>query len=51
VVILLSDAPDPCVDEVSQMLGATEVCHKASELNHIREILRGLVQAQAAVPA
>ncbi len=51
VVILLSDAPDPCVDEVSRMLGATEVCHKASELNRIRDILRRLVDPQSAVPA
>ena len=51
VVILLSDSPDPCVDEVSQMLGATEVCHKASELNRIREILRRLVHTGAAVAA
>jgi chemotaxis response regulator CheB len=51
VVILLSDAPDPCVDEVSHLLGATAVCHKTSELNRLREILRGLVQAQSAVPA
>jgi two-component system, NarL family, invasion response regulator UvrY len=50
-VILLSDAPDPCVDEVSQLLGATEVCHKASELNRIRDVLRRLAQDQAAVAA
>jgi DNA-binding NarL/FixJ family response regulator len=50
-VILLSDAPDPCVDEVSHLLGATEVCHKASELNRLREVLRRLVQEQSAVPA
>ena len=43
-VILLSDAPDPCVDEVSRMLGAMEVCHKGSELNRVREILRSLAQ-------
>ena len=42
-VILLCDAPDPCVDEVSRLLGATEVCDKATELNRIREILRRLV--------
>jgi two-component system, NarL family, response regulator LiaR len=51
VVILLSDGPDPCVDEVSQMLGATEVCLKASDLNRIPDILRRLVEARAAVPA
>jgi YesN/AraC family two-component response regulator len=50
-VILLSDSPDPCVDEVSQMLGATEVCHKASELNRIRDILRRLVDSRSAVAA
>jgi type III secretory pathway component EscV len=31
------------VDEVSRLLGATEVCDKATELNRIREILRRLV--------
>jgi DNA-binding NarL/FixJ family response regulator len=51
VVILLSDASDPCVDEVSRMLGATEVCHKGGELTRIRELLRGLVSAPPAVPA
>jgi DNA-binding NarL/FixJ family response regulator len=51
VVILLSDEADPCVDEVSYLLGATEVCHKGSELNRIREILRRLVHAQTAVAA
>jgi two-component system, NarL family, invasion response regulator UvrY len=50
-VILLSDAPDPCVDEVSHMLGATEVCHKSSELNRIREVLRRLVYSRSAVAA
>jgi DNA-binding NarL/FixJ family response regulator len=50
-VILLSDAPDPCVDEVSHLLGATEVCHKSSEFNRIREVLRRLVQAESAVAA
>ena len=43
-VILLSDAPDPCVDEVSQMLGATEVCYGAGELNRVREVLRRLAR-------
>ena len=50
-VILLSDAPDPCVEEVSQMLGATDVCHKAGELNRIRDILRRLVNARSPVAA
>ena len=27
-VVLLSDAFDPCVEEVSRMLGATEVCYR-----------------------
>jgi len=43
-IILLSETPDPCVEEVSRLLGATEVCDKASELSRIREILRRLVQ-------
>ena len=51
VIILLSDAPDPCVEEVSRMLGAMEVCHKGSELSRVRELLRGLAQAPPAVPA
>ena len=50
-VILLSDAPDPCVEEVSHLLGATEVCHKASELNRIREVLRRIVREQSVIPA
>jgi chemotaxis response regulator CheB len=50
-VILLSDAPDPCVDEVSRMLGATEVCHKASDLTRIREILHRLADTPSAVAA
>jgi DNA-binding NarL/FixJ family response regulator len=51
VVILLSDASDPCVDEVSQMLGATEACYKGGDLTRIRELLRGLVCAQPAATA
>ena len=39
VVIVLSAAPDPCVEEVSRMLGATEVCHMGSGLNPLREAL------------
>ena len=50
-VILLTDEADPCVDEVSHLLGATEVCHKASELNRIREVLRRLVEARHPVAA
>ncbi len=50
-VILLSDAPDPCVEEVSHLLGATEVCHKARELNRIREVLRRIVREQSVIPA
>jgi DNA-binding NarL/FixJ family response regulator len=50
-VVLLSDSVDPCVDEVSHLLGATEVCHKASELNRIREVLRRLVQERLSVAA
>jgi len=43
-VIVLSDAPDPCVEEVSRLLGATEVCHKADKLRRVREVLRRLVR-------
>jgi two-component system, NarL family, invasion response regulator UvrY len=50
-VILLSDSVDPYVDEVSQLLGATEVCHKASGLNRIREVLRRLAQDRLSVVA
>jgi DNA-binding NarL/FixJ family response regulator len=50
-VVLLTDQADPCVDEVSHLLGATAVCHKASELNRIREILRQLVEIRRPVAA
>jgi DNA-binding NarL/FixJ family response regulator len=50
-VILLSDAPDPCVDEVSQMLGATEVCHKAGELHRMRDTLRRIARVHPPPPA
>ncbi len=43
-VILLSDAPDPCVEEVSRLLGATEICYRGSELSRVREVLQRLVQ-------
>jgi len=50
-VILLTEEADPCVDEVSHMLGAAEVCHKSSELNRIREILRLLAGVRQPVAA
>ena len=50
-VILLSDAPDPCVEEVSRLLGATEICYRGSELTRLREVLRQLVQERLSVPA
>ncbi len=43
-VILLSDAPDPCVEEVSRLLGATEICYRGNELSRVREVLRKLVR-------
>ena len=43
-VILLSESPDPCVEEVSQLLGATDICQKANGFSRVREILRVLVQ-------
>ncbi len=51
VVILLSDAPDPCVEEVSRLLGAAEVCYRGTELSRIRELLRQLVHDRSPVPA
>jgi DNA-binding NarL/FixJ family response regulator len=50
-VILLSDAPDPCVEEVSRLLGGTEVCHKADGLSRLRDILRRLLRERVPVHA
>ena len=43
-VILLCDAPDPCVDEVGRLLGATRVCDKAGGIKPIRDILCRLAE-------
>jgi two-component system response regulator YesN len=51
VVILLSDAPDPCVEEVSRLLGATEICYRGTELSRVREVLQRLVQERLPAPA
>jgi len=48
VLILVGTWPDPFVEKVGRLLGATEVCHKGSGLNRIREVLRGRIQASSA---
>ena len=41
--ILLSNAPDPCVQEVARAIGAKAVWHKGGGLNDLRHTLRCLV--------
>jgi len=41
-VILLCHAADPCVEEVSRMVGANHVCHTTGELHPILTVLREL---------
>jgi DNA-binding NarL/FixJ family response regulator len=48
-VILLSDAFDPCVEEVSRLLGATEICYRGSELSRVREVLWRLARQRVPV--
>jgi DNA-binding NarL/FixJ family response regulator len=43
--ILLSNAPDPCVEDVARMLGAKAVWHKGSDLGQLSRALRRLVPA------
>ena len=41
--IVLSNAPDPCVEDVARLLGAKEVWHKGNDLGRLRQALRRLV--------
>ena len=43
--IVLSNAPDPCVEDVALMLGAKAVWHKGNDLSQLRKTLRRLVPA------
>ena len=43
--IVLCKAPDPCVEEVALMLGATAVWHKANDLCELRQTLHRLIFA------
>ena len=50
VAIVLSNAPDPCVEDVARLLGAKEVWHKGNELGQLRQMLRRLVPALSKCP-
>ena len=50
-VIILSNAPDPCVEHVARLLGANEVWHKAVDLGRLRQALRRLVPPPPDEPA
>jgi DNA-binding NarL/FixJ family response regulator len=41
--IVLSNAPDPCVEDVARMLGAKSVWHKGNDLSQLRKTLRRLI--------
>ena len=43
--IVLSNVPDPCVEEVALMLGAKAVWHKGDDLGRLRQILCRLIPA------
>jgi DNA-binding NarL/FixJ family response regulator len=43
--IVLSNAPDPCVEDVARLLGAKEVWHKGNDLGQLRQALRRQVPA------
>lgn len=45
VAIMLSNAPDPFVEEVARMLGAKDVWHKSNDLGQLRQMLHRLVPA------
>ena len=49
-VIILSAAPDPCVEEVGRLLGANEVCHMGSGFHPVREALARLQKQLGAQP-
>jgi DNA-binding NarL/FixJ family response regulator len=48
--IVLSDAPDPCVEDVARIIGAKAVWHKGSGVSQLRQTLRRLVHAALARP-
>jgi DNA-binding NarL/FixJ family response regulator len=43
--IVLSNAPDPCVEDVALMLGAKAVWHKGNDLGQLRQTLHRLIPA------
>lgn len=49
--VVLSNAPDPCVEDVALMLGAKAVWHKGTDLGQLRQTLRRLVPASLNRPA
>jgi DNA-binding NarL/FixJ family response regulator len=48
--IVLSNAPDPCVEDVALMLGAKAVWHKGTDLGQLRQTLRRLIRANQSRP-
>jgi DNA-binding NarL/FixJ family response regulator len=48
--ILMSDAPDPCVEEVALLLGAKAVWQKRDGLDKLRQTLRRLIPAKPSRP-
>jgi len=48
--IVLSDAPDPCVEDVARIVGATAVWHEGSGVNQLRRTLRRLIQGVLSKP-
>ncbi len=43
--IVLSNAPDPCVEDVARLLGAKAVWHKGTDPGQLRQALRRLISA------
>jgi DNA-binding NarL/FixJ family response regulator len=48
--IVLSNNPDPCVENVARIIGAKAVWHKGSGVSQLGRTLRRLVQAVLAMP-
>jgi DNA-binding NarL/FixJ family response regulator len=48
--IVLSNAPDPCVEDVARLLGAKEVWHKGDDLGQLRQALHRLVPSFPGTP-
>ena len=48
--IVLSNNPDPCVENVARIIGAKAVWHKGSGVSQLGGTLRRLVQAVLAIP-